>query len=298
MTRNFYRTEHAPYYIFGMDYIQQSAGIRALHYLCHALNESGKEAYITCEGTQPRLRTPVLTPDIIMRHQAAGRLPIMVYPEIVSGDPFGMGGLVARWLLNTPGHIGGDTSFHEDELLFTYDTNYLLPGMQAELLHIPTCDLSIFNNDDNPHDATRDQTCFYAHKYLHNGGTLTPHVQGAISLCKDRQLTHREIADILRQSRTIYVYEPTALISEALLCGCPVTVIATDYWRQNMPNYAYLKDTGLVMADSDESLVLAKANIHHYRSHYENVVLKLAWEQLDHFIQVTQAAMENRTKPK
>lgn len=96
MTRNFYYTDHAPYYIFAMDYIQQSAGIRALHYLCHALNESGKEAYMTCEGTVPHLRTPVLSPSIVMQHQTTGRKPIMVYPEIVSGDPFGMGGAVAR----------------------------------------------------------------------------------------------------------------------------------------------------------------------------------------------------------
>lgn len=166
--------------------------------------------------------------------------------------------------------------------------------MQGELLHIPTCDLSIFNNDNNLHDAARDRACFYAHKYLHNGGALTHHVQDAVSLCKDQKLSHSEIAGILRHSKVLYVYEPTVMISEALLCGCPVAVIETDYWRQNMPNYSYIKDSGLVMADSDESLAVAKANLHHYRYYYENVVLKQACEQLDRFVELTQAGAKAR----
>lgn len=296
MLRNFYSTDHAPYYIFALDYIQQSAGIRALHYLCHALNESGLEAYVTCEesGTVPHLRTPALTTAIMTRHHACGRRPIMVYPEIVSGDPLGAGGVVVRWLLNKPGHVGGDTSFPEDNLVFTYDYNYLPAGWNAEMLHIPTCDLSIFNNVDNPADGRRELVSFYAHKYLFSGGLLTNHVKGAVSLCKDQKLTHTEIAAILRNSRLLYVYEPTVMISEALLCGCPVAVVETDYWRENMPNYSYARDNGLVMADSDESLEVAKANIHHYRTHYENVVLKSAWDQLDHFVALTQSADKAR----
>lgn len=279
-----------------MDYIQQSAGIRALHYLCHALNESGQEAYVTCEGTATHLRTPVLTEAVLRQHHASGRVPIMVYPEIIPGDPLGAGGVVVRWLLNRPGHIGGDVTFSKDDLIFAYDPIYLPPGMQGELLHIPTCDLKIFNNDNNPYDNVRDLVCFYAHKYLHNGGVLTEHVKGATSLCKDQKLTHFEIASILRRSRLLYVYEPTVMIEEAMLCGCPVSVIETDYWRQNMPNYSYVKDVGLVMAGSTESLELAKANVHLHRSYLENIVLKNAWDQLDRFIELTQHAARERAR--
>ena len=297
MNHSFYSAEHAPYYIFALDYIQQSAGIRALHYLCHGLNESGMEAYVTCEKTVPRLRTPILDETILKKHHAAGRTPIMVYPEIVLGDPLAAGGVVARWLLNRPGHIAGDTSFPDEDLIFAYDQNYLPAGMHAEVLHIPTCDLSIFNNDNNPDDESRNLVCFYAHKYLHSGGKLTEHVNGATSLCKDQKLMHTEIAAILRRSKLLYVYEPTVMISEALLCGCPVAVIETEYWRNNMPNYSYAKDTGLVMAGSTESLETAKANLHHYRAYYENVVLSTAWSQLDRFVELTQSAARKRKQP-
>lgn len=297
MTRDFYSAQHSPYYIFALDYIQQSAGIRALHYLCHALNESGMEAYVMCKGVVPHLRTPILDEATLKRHHESGRVPITVYPEIVSGDPLATGGLVVRWLLNKPGHIGGDGYFPDDNLIFTYDLNYVSEGLSCEMLHIPTCDLTIFNNDNNPHDNSRDLVSFYAHKYLFNGGVLTDHVKDAVSLCKDQKLTHAEIASILRRSKVLYVYEPTNMISEALLCGCPVSVIETDYWRQNMPNYTYLKDTGLVMADSSESLEVAKANLHHYRTYYENVVLSNAWIQLDSFVELTQKASIARARP-
>lgn len=286
MTRNFYLADHAPYYIFALDYAPQSAGVRALHYLCHALNESGLEAYVTCEGVVPHLRTPVLVEAVLMRHQASGRVPIMVYPEIVSGDPLAAGGVVVRWLLNKPGRIGGDTSFQESDLIFTYDQDYLPAGWHKEMLHIPTCDLSIFNNDDNVNDDARKYVCFYAHKYLYSGGKLTRHVKDAISLCKDQSLTRAEIATILRSSKVLYVYEQTALIAEALLCGCPVSVIDTDYWRNDAS--PYVTDWGVVyFDDSPESLVLAKAHVHNYRTIHEGF-LQEAWNQIDRFVELTQ----------
>jgi hypothetical protein len=291
MARNFYRAEHAPYYIYALDYIQQSAGIRALHYLCHALNESGMEAYVTCQQTLPSLRTPVLTGDIIGRHYASGRMPIMVYPEIVSGDPMALGGVVVRWLLNRPGHIGGDSIFPENNIIFSYDPVYLVDDLQGEILHIPTCDLSIFNNESNHFDGDRDMVCFYAHKYLLNGGQLTGHVVDAISLGKEQVITHHEMAEILRRSKLLYVYEPTALIAEALLCGCPVSIIKTNYWQENMSNHTYASDFGIVMDDSYESLMLARKNVHKYTAIHVNSQLHDAWIQLDHFVTLTQNAV-------
>jgi hypothetical protein len=292
--RNFYSSDHSPYYIFALDYQQQSAGVRALHYLCHALNESGMEAYVTCGVTRANLRTPVLNEAILRQHHDAGRKPIMVYPEIVSGDPMGTGGIVVRWLLNLPGHIGGDTSFPEDDLIFSYAPNFLTPGMHGEILHIPTYDLSIFNNDNNPDDDTREFVCYYAHKYLFNGGKLTEHVKDAVSLCKDQPLSHAEIAAILRRSKLLYVYEPSALVVEALLCGCPVSIIETDYWRSHMANFACGTDTGVIMNDNPESLTLARASIRDYRARHENTALRDAWIQLDRFVALTQQAEKAR----
>lgn len=293
--RSFYSSNHSPYYIYSPDYSQQSAGIRALHYLCHALNESGLEAYIICPKTAPHLRTPLLTEDVLKKHQASGRVPITVYPEIMSGDPLQAGGLVARWLLNQPGHIRGDTIFPTDNLIFAYHSSFLPADMRGEILHIPTCDLSIFNNLNNPNDCKRDLVCYYSKKYAEKGGKLTAHVKGARSLCQDQNLTPPEIATLLRRSKLLYIYEPTALREEALLCGCPVSIIVTEYWRNNTGNYMFPTDFGVIMDDKPESVALAQANVHKYPAiHEENI--REAWKQLDHFVEITQQAAQTRSR--
>ena len=297
MKRNFYAASNAPYYIFALDYVQQSAGIRALHYLCHALNESGQEAYITSGVTSPHLRTPGLSKKIIKNHQVSGRVPIVVYPEIVSGDPLAAGGIVVRWLLNKPGHLGGETAYSDSDLVFVYDSNFLPAEIVGEVLHIPTYDLSIFNNDNNPYDDAREYVCFYAHKYLIKGGELTGHVKNAISLCKDKKLTHGEIADVLRRSKLLYVYEPTALVVEALLCGCPVSIVETDYSRSHMADYTSSTEIGLTMGDSPEALAKAKEGVKKYRTYHEAGALKVAWVQLDRFIELTQNVAKTRIAP-
>lgn len=289
MIRNFYSASHAPYYIQGLDYVQQSAGIRALHYLCHALNESGQEAYISCKVTAPHLRTPLLTNAVRKRHEAAGREPVVVYPEVVSGNPLS-GRTVVRWLLNRPGHLAGDKYYSDSDLLFFYDRNFLPEGMQGESLHIPTCDLSLFNNQDNPHDNARDLVCFYANKFLRKGGKLTWHAQNATSLCQDQKLAHAEIAATLRRAKVLYVYEPTALMTEALLCGCPVVIVETDYLRENLNQTMHMPHCGLIIDDSPEAIAKAKSDVPNFRRFYEDTLLKDAWIQLDRFIELTQDA--------
>ncbi|MBU1979129.1 MAG: glycosyltransferase [Gammaproteobacteria bacterium] len=232
---------------------------------------------------------------VMKQHQASGRVPIVVYPEVISGNPLD-GRIVVRWLLNQPGHISGDKYFSDDDLIFAYDPSYLPAGIYGEILHIPTCDLSIFNNDNNPYDDVRESVCFYANKYLGKGGALTEHVKNAVSLCQDQNLKHAEIAAILRKSKLLYVYEPTALIAEALLCGCPVSVIETDYWRNNTANYSYLTDWGVVMDDRPESVALAKENVHKYRAFHENTVMKDAWSQINNFVELTQTTVRAKTR--
>lgn len=293
MIRNFYSASHAPYYIYALDYAQQSAGIRALHYFCHALNESGLEAYVSCKVTAPHLRTPVLTNSVIKRHQSAGREPIVVYPEVIPGNPLS-GNTVVRWLLNRPGHLAGDKYFSDSDLLYFYDPNFLPAGMQGESLHIPTCDLSIFNNEDNPHDEARDLVCFYANKFLVKGGKLTRHAVNATSLCHDQKLTHVEIASILRRAKVLYVYEPTALITEALLCGCPVVLIQTDYLRANTNQDVHMPHCGFIIDDSPEALAEAKTTVPNFRLFYEDNILKNAWLQLDRFVEQTQGVARTR----
>ena len=288
---NFFCSTNAPYYIYGLDYRQTSAGIRVLHYLCHALNELGEEAYISANVSTPYLRTPKLTERIISKHVQAGRLPIAIYPEVVAGNPF-QAHLVARWLLNKPGHIGGEAYYELNEMLFAYQDKYAPEGMVTHPLYIPAVDGRIFNNLNNPCDRERKGACYYAHKYLVFGGVLTHHAIGATSLCQDLVRSHEEIADILRRSEVLYCYEPSAIVTEALHCGCPVVIIPTDYVANNH-DYQDLRGPGVEVASDENALARAKETLKEFNApiHSEHAELTLRA-----FVDLTQQEMAGRIK--
>lgn len=86
MRKLFSRRPH-PYYIYSYDYRRNSAGVRVLHMLCDALNQSGQEAYVVAKNVSPNLITPMLSGEVIAYHKAQGIKPIMVYPEVIDGNP-------------------------------------------------------------------------------------------------------------------------------------------------------------------------------------------------------------------
>jgi GT2 family glycosyltransferase len=235
--RFFERTSH-PYYISTPAFRQTSAGIRALHYLCHILNELGYEAYVTQQPEQcsPYLRTPGITEDIKQQHNTAGVIPIAVYPEIISGNPLDLS-VVARWTLNLPGHLGGETTYPENDLIFHYN-GVILDGILSDRLDMPLVDRRIFH--EGTPDKRRNGFSYYAGKYLHFGHIISDEVASnplGTSLALNIPRTHLEIAEILRSSETFYSYEGTTMVYEALACGCAVAFVDNPYINQfNMDN--------------------------------------------------------------
>lgn len=227
---SFHESHHFPYYIVSPNFSQKSSGPRMLHCLCHMLNELGYEAYITADVCSPWLRTPQLTREVSDRHKATGRFPIAVYPEVARGNPLNVP-VVARWILNKAGHLGGDAQFHPDELLFYWDEWVLNGEKNADRLYLPSVDTRIFNNH-GVRPEEREGFCYYAHKYLHFGGKIEDRITaGGTSLCQDIPRTAEEIAAILRRSKVLYCYEPSNIITEAYICGCPTILVDSEYLR-------------------------------------------------------------------
>lgn len=295
----FERTSH-PYYIYAPPYTQTSCGIRLLHSLCHILNELGQEAYIytNAGGVVLHLRTPILTDEIVKQHQSVGLLPIGVYPEIVSGNPINTP-VVARWILNKPGHLGGDREYDASELVFNWDHWLIDAGTDSEFLLLPFVDRNIFHNNQSTAQVRRNGFCYYAHKYLikHSRNISPMLTASGISLCHDIPRTQEEIANILRRSEVLYIYEPSGMVYEALLCGCQVAVVDTPYLEEfadDISNFSGLQgfkikeeDIGKVSVPSiDMEAVLRK----------EREFEEQSWIQLDRFIELTQAAADNYSK--
>jgi len=230
----------------------------------------------------------LLTQKIARTHFATGRIPIAVYPEVTSGNPFQLP-VVARWLLNRPGLLGGDKEYADDEILFCYDPWAVPAGMHAETLHIPSIDTRIFNNIDNEHDRQRSGFCYYANKYLASGGSVAPElIQEGISLGQGIVRSHEEIAAILRKSEYLYCYEQSALIQEALACGCPVIIKTSDYWKKSRWTARFF---GAAEDTDPAGLAAIKAEVAQYHDVLQNHQ-KECWGFFDNFTAITQQAAE------
>lgn len=216
-----------PYYIWAPSYTHASAGVRALHLLCHLLNSHEQKAYLIPDNyiayaTNAFLDTPLLP----AQHQNFyGSSFIAVYPDVVRGNPLNAKHIV-RWLLAPKGAYGGDSEFLSTDMVYGY-----APGYVEDTLFIPLTDPDIFYPPEDSGEAVppeRSGSCFYSHKYEMHGNTPDLHPADAVRLVG----SPHELSGILRKSKVCYVYELSEVIVEASLCGCPVVLVRTPYFNK------------------------------------------------------------------
>lgn len=213
------------YFIWTPSWTHKSSGVRALHLLCHALNESGEKAYLFPSEPKfccnPALNTPIGT-NVVNDWEAfqnAGLDYVVIYPDIVRGNPLGAEHVV-RYLLAPAGKYGGDSEFPKTDKVYGYAKD-----IAEKVLCLPPFDPHIFYPP--PEGSARAGSVYYAHKYheLH-GNPL-------FSMFDDtRKLegSPRQVAEMLRTARCCFVYERTEATVLAQMCGCEVVPVVTNYW--------------------------------------------------------------------
>lgn len=259
-----------PYLIWAVPYDHKSSGVRHLHMLCHLLNEAGEKAYIVPNSYTGFVLNPFLnTPLLPIQHQNFYEQNfIAVYSDIALGNPFNAKHVV-RMLLAPRGAYGGDTIFPDNNQLWG-----CLPSIADNYLRLPVSDPEIFYLPLEP-DA-RQGTCFYSRKYEQHGQRkLLPITAGSVRL----EGSLDKLADILRKSERCYIYEVTSAMTEAALCGCPVTLVRTDYFNKIDPQ-AMMGD---VRWDDGEVIKECKD----YLSEYKKILNDVP-RQIDNFIDKTQ----------
>ena len=284
-----------PYYIVASRWTSSSAGVRALHLLCHALNRSGHKAYLIYHpfdvhprsGTNNELFTPILEEAEARDHLRRQLTPIVLYPEVVFGNPL-QAPVVARWILNFPGLLGGDSVYADSEMCFGYSRELAIAaGSPDQVLYLPTIDTRIFYPAHSP--GVRSGACFCASKYkaFHNG-VLDPITDNCFEITRHQpdSPTPRELADLLRRSDLFYAYENTALITEALLCGCPSVLIPNPSLTE-MIGREELGTDGIAWGTDPVGIARARATVEQGVINYLRTY-DLFWEQLARFIQITQ----------
>lgn len=287
--RNVYAAPQRPYYIEAPAYRRNSAGIRVMHLLCHVLNRCGHDAWLyPTGGTNPLWHTPMLTPQIVQQHAQAGRRPITVYPEVVSGNPR-HGGSVVRYLLNRPGLIGGDTEFPASDLVFAY-TQHLLPAGESpeHVLFMPPIDSSIFHNRDNPHDGQRNGWLFYPGRHAEALQEHQALAARCILITRDWPTSPQEMAALFRRSERVFCFESTSIALEAILCGCPAIVLPSPFFNGTPLGIEELGTHGLAFENTPQAIQQAVEGIPFAQEKYAAAENRF-WDQLEVFIRDTQA---------
>ncbi len=202
--------EKKPYIIWAPEY-QKSNGAKILYKLSKYLQDKGYETYISSWPPYTEGYNYIYEIDDEMRKNA-----IVVYPEVVRGNPLNIG-RVARYVLYYSGELGGDKEFDKKEAVFTWLPKYY---PEAPVLRLPFYDTSLFYDDN----SLKKQDCCFVHK---NGKWKdVKETQGLVEINMKWPESRKELADLLRTTGTLYSYDnASAVLDEAILCGAKVKII-------------------------------------------------------------------------
>lgn len=253
------------YCIVAPPYTEKSAGAKALYMLGDALRERGQVVYTCLIDVARRLANP--------------EDDIVVYPEIIEGNPLNAKHVV-RWLLYYAGAYRGNKRFPSTDSVWGYTTRIANDYGISNVLFLPTIDETVFVPP--PEGTVRKGSCFYAHKFRTFYGS-TPGAIPGIEITNPGQ-SRAEIIKLLQTSEVFYAYEDTALILEAVLCGCPVVCVPSVNFRE----CCGLDDFNAGIAWGVRELGRALHTLPEARTRY--LLLKDVFKaQVDKFIESTQA---------
>jgi len=288
------------YIVMSPSYNEINGGVVVLHKLCHVLNQVGEEAYIFhyrdnyllnsnhlfktaydaiknyCKillngfKVNPYLNTPVLNkiPDDISSDGW-----VVIYPEVVLGNPLGAKNVV-RWLLHQPGFHNGNILYGPGELYFKFNSaiyDFQLLGSKTsvnelKVIHYP---LEHYNLDEIP--TTRSGTAYCIRKG--KGKKLIHDLNDSVLI---DGLSHAETAKVFKSVKRFISYDTlTAFSIFAVLCGCESVVIPDEgiskhQWYPNIEDQ-YGIAYGLSILERENALqtsskVLERVNRHHLES--------------------------------
>ena len=227
--------------IYAPRYRSNSGGAIATHKLCDLLNRAGYRSSVFPHWMPSFISSRAVTPRSVA-HLASRMLRrlyttnahyqtplataadveqgVVIYPEIIGGNPLGTK-RYARWLLHQPGFHGGRSKYRTDDLYFCYQ--------EAFNQH---CDGMIFGGTLHVFDVLLD---------VYRQTNFGPRTRAAYMIRKGRDrkdlpdlrqewvldgLDHQALAQAFNECRVCYFYDSyTAYAPYAAACGCiPVIV--------------------------------------------------------------------------
>lgn len=235
------------YIIYAPSFNENSGGSIVLHRLCDLLNSIGEKAYLwQFYGKEPLFdkKKPIRSLYILLRFllqkwfgeyktNPLFNTPIatkkhlhnsiVIYPEIVSGNPLKVDNIV-RWFLHQPGYHTGEINYGKNELYFFYQDAFNNPSINVQSDNKL---MVLYIRDDiykQTNFAVREGSC-----YLIKKGKNKPFVHDMKnSICID-SMSHQEISKVFNQTEYFISYDThTMYLVYALMCGCKSIVIPDE----------------------------------------------------------------------
>jgi hypothetical protein len=280
------------FYLIARSFSENSAGIRAIHMLCHELKNLGFDAFLVGVDkplvTSQGLNTPLLTKKIRNDHFKSGVKVISVQDESVIGLPL-KGNVSVIWSLNHVGYLAGDKKSKEIRrplLNFVYAKEL---NSSATRLFVNTVNYEFFKNFEP--GLVRDTKLFYAGK-LKSLGIQVKKPEGAIEIFRSGPLkqTRLELRSLFSRSSVLYLAEDSAMALEAAICGCP-TVHMIEYFHQEP---LFQEDGGFGLSKSDDPAALLATNLNSDRTERYMATLELrSCFDVINFALISKSLLEN-----
>ena len=196
------------YLIWTTNYRHDAGGLKVLHHFCHQLNEAGQEAYVSCPVTNPAWNESHHAPPLEGDWTA-------IYPETICGNPWNAPRVV-RWVLNVPGHLGGDKVYDPAELVFVWHPMFM-EAPPDRMLMLPTYDLRTYVD----RHQRRRGAVFYVGK-----DQQRRKMPRATEITRRVKRNARLLSNILNRAGVLYTFDNvTGMADLSRLCGCRVIVI-------------------------------------------------------------------------
>ena len=154
----------------------------------------------------------------------------MIYPEVAPGNLLNAKRVI-RYIMNVPGKLGfGEKTYAPNEVLVAYNKE-LAPYSNGAILQVPSTEPFF-----HAQGAVKTKNAVYVGK----GQDLGKHPADCVVITKGFPATRREVAELLRSVKTLYMYDDFSMIGhEAKLCGCEVKLIQKDGTIIDYPPYSY-----------------------------------------------------------
>jgi len=237
------------FFIFSPPYTDKSAGIWMLHFLAHTINQIGFNASLVCDLsndnylTNEKFNTPVADSSSLDRIDKG----IIIYPELVHGNPFN-GKNIVRYMLNSEGRCSGRSmNAGPDDVFVAYLPEFC--SNPAHILHYPIFSEEHFHRRNAQPVLARKVDAFYIGKG--SMYTVCPKLEGMVEITREWPVSKEELGVLLRQIRFLYSYDNvTSLCSDAALCGAiPVLLQDLPVSRQEVYKFTsatpFLKETNV-----------------------------------------------------